>query len=96
MALAIDHLVVAAPDLESGAAHVARTLGVAPAAGGARPDRAPAAQRQVFQEHRPRVADRPAAQQKSAPRWLHDYNPLFASNASRFKCPALPIAPMIS
>ncbi len=37
MALAIDHLVVAAPDLESGAAHVARTLGVAPAAGGAHP-----------------------------------------------------------
>jgi hypothetical protein len=37
MTLAIDHLVIAAPDLESGANHVADLLGVAPQGGGAHP-----------------------------------------------------------
>lgn len=37
MKLAIDHLVIAAPDLESGANHVADLLGVAPQGGGAHP-----------------------------------------------------------
>ena len=35
MKLVIDHIVVAAPDLDSGARHVARLLGVEPARGGA-------------------------------------------------------------
>ena len=37
MTLAIDHLVIAAPDLDSGAEHVASALGVAPQGGGAHP-----------------------------------------------------------
>lgn len=37
MKLVIDHIVVAAPDLDSGARHVARLLGVEPARGGAHP-----------------------------------------------------------
>ncbi len=37
MKLAIDHLVIAAPDLESGANHVADLLGVAPQGGGVHP-----------------------------------------------------------
>ncbi|MDT6960086.1 VOC family protein [Cupriavidus sp. SZY C1] len=37
MKLALDHLVVAAPDLESGAQHVADLLGIAPQPGGAHP-----------------------------------------------------------
>ncbi len=37
MTLAIDHLVIAAPDLDSGAEHVAGLLGIAPQGGGAHP-----------------------------------------------------------
>jgi len=37
MKLAIDHLVIAAPDLASGTAHVADVLGIAPQGGGAHP-----------------------------------------------------------
>lgn len=37
MTLAIDHLVIAAPDLDSGAEHVASLLGVAPGGGGTHP-----------------------------------------------------------
>jgi len=37
MTLAIDHLVIAAPDLDSGVDYVASTLGVAPQGGGAHP-----------------------------------------------------------
>ncbi|MWL87963.1 VOC family protein [Cupriavidus sp. SW-Y-13] len=37
MNLAIDHLVIAAPDLDAGSEHVASMLGIAPQAGGAHP-----------------------------------------------------------
>ena len=37
MKLVIDHIVVAAPDLDSGARHVSSLLGVEPARGGAHP-----------------------------------------------------------